>query len=114
MPNASESGRAIPSRAFRPIREGLDLRTILCVRATREVANDNTISYHGRIYQLKPNTRSVAIAGSQVSVQEWFDGSVHVRHEKVGTIAVIPARDWHRPQRPPKRTPDDVFAAVSV
>ena len=103
-----------PSQAFRPIPEGLDLRTVLCAKYTREVANDNTISYHGQIYQLTPNTRSVCIAGSQVSIQEWFDGSIHVRHEKVGTIAVTPALDRHRLQRPPKRTPYDVFAAVSV
>ena len=103
-----------PSQAFRPIQEGLDLRTVLCVKATREVANDNTISYHGRIYQLKPNTRNVVIAGSQVSVQEWFDGSIHVRHERAGAIAAAPLLDRHRPERPPKRTPYDVFAAVPL
>jgi transposase len=103
-----------PIQAFRPIPEGLDLRAVLCAKTTREVANDNTISYHGRIYQLKPNTRSVCIAGTQVSVQEWFDGSIHARHEKAGTIAVTPVLDWHQPQRPPKRTPYDIFAVVSV
>jgi len=84
------------STAFRPIPEGLDLRTVLCAKSTREVANDNTISYQGRFYQLKPNTRSVAIAGSQVSVQEWFDGSIHVRHERAGTIAVTPGPSHRR------------------
>ena len=103
-----------PDQAFRPVPEGLDLRTVLCAHSTREVANDNTISYHGCIYQLKPNTRSVAIAGSKVSIQEWFDGSIHVRHERAGAIAAIPLLDRHRPQRPPKTTPYDVFAAVSV
>lgn len=103
-----------PSQAFRPIPEGLDLRTVLCAKSTREVQNDNTISYHGRIYQLKPSTRSVCIAGTKVAVQEWFDGSIHVRHEKAGTIPVTPAIDRPRPLRPPKRTPYDVFAAVSV
>jgi transposase len=100
--------------AFRPIPEGLDLRTVLCAKSTREVANDNTISYHGRIYQLKPSTRSVCIAGTKVAVQEWFDGSIHVRHEKAGNIPVTPAIDRPRSQRPPKRTPYDVFAAVEV
>jgi len=103
-----------PSQAFRPIPEGLDLRTILCAKYTREVANDNTISYPGQIYQLKPNTRSVCIAGSQVSVQEWFDGSIHVRHDRAGTIAVRPVLDRPKPQRPLKRTPYDVFAVASV
>ncbi|MBM3331102.1 hypothetical protein FJY68_04520 [candidate division WOR-3 bacterium] len=101
-----------PKQAFRSIPEGQDLRTVLCAKSTREVQNDNTISYRGIIYQLKPNTRSFPIAGSQVSVQEWFDGSIHVRHEKAGTIPVTRAIDRSRPQRPPKRTPYDVFAAV--
>jgi len=100
--------------AFRPIPEGLDLRTILCAKTTREVQNDNTISYQGRIYQLKPNTRTVSIAGTRVSVREWFDGSIHVRHDRAGAIAVRPVLDRHRPQRPPKRTPYDAFAVVSV
>jgi transposase len=103
-----------PNSAFRPIPEGLDLRTVLCAKSTREVQNDNTISYHGQTYQLKPNTRTVSIAGTKVSVQEWFDGSIHVRHDRAGTIAVRPVLDRHRPQRPPKRTPYDIFAVVSV
>jgi transposase len=98
--------------AFRPIPQGLDLRTVLCAKSTREVANDNTISYHGQIYQLKPNTYSVCIAGTQVAVQEWFDGSIHIRHERAGTIAVISVVDRRQPQRRPKRTPYDVFAVV--
>ncbi|MBM3330602.1 ISNCY family transposase [candidate division WOR-3 bacterium] len=101
-----------PKQAFRSIPEGLDLRTVLCAKSTREVQNDNTISYHGCSYQLKPNTRSFPIAGSQVNVQEWFDGSIHVRHERAGTIPVTHTIDRPRPQRPPKRTPYDVFAAV--
>ncbi len=103
-----------PNPAFRSIPEGLDLHTVLCAKYTREVANDNTISYHGRSYQLKPNARSVCITGTQVSIQEWFDGSIHVRHERAGVIAAVPLLDRLRPQRPPKRTPYDVFAAVSV
>jgi transposase len=103
-----------PNQAFRPIPEGLDLHTVLCAKSTREVANDNTISYHGRIYQLKPSTRSVCVAGTKVAVQEWFDGSIHARHDRAGTIAVTPVLDRHRPQRPPQRTPHDVFAVVSV
>ena len=103
-----------PNSAFRPIPEGLDLHTVLCAKTTREVANDNTISYQGQIYQLKPNTRTVCIAGTKVSVQEWFDGSIHVRHDRAGTIAVRPVLDRPKPQCPPKRTPYDVFAVVSV
>jgi transposase len=101
-----------PNSAFRPIPEGLDLRTVLCAKSTREVANDNTISYQGQVYQLKPNTRTVCIAGTKVSVQEWFDGSIHVRHDRAGAIAVQkrpgPARSGHQTAR----SPHDILAVV--
>ncbi len=58
-----------PEPAFRPVPDGLDLRAVLCAKTTREVANDNTLRYHGhRYYELKPNVRSVCIAGTKVTV----------------------------------------------
>ena len=101
-----------PNSAFRPIPEGLDLRTVLCAKTTREVANDNTISYQGQVYQLKPNTRTVCIAGTKVSVQEWFDGSIHVRHDRAGTIAVQKGTEPARPRRQIARSPHDILAVV--
>ena len=98
--------------AFRPIPEGLDLRTVLCAKTTREVANDNTISYQGQIYQLKPNTRTVCIAGTKVSVQEWFDGSIHVRHDRAGTIAVQKRTEPARPRHQTAISPHDTLAVV--
>jgi transposase len=103
-----------PISAFRPVPAGLDLRTVLCVKTTREVANDNTISYEGHVYQLKPNTRSVCIAGTKVMVQEWFDGSVHVRHERVGTVPLIRLPDKPKPQRRTAKDHYDTFAVLSV
>jgi transposase len=101
-----------PTPAFRPIPGGLELRTVLCAKTTREVANDNTISYQGHVYQLKPNTHSVCIAGTKVSVQEWFDGSLHIRHDRAGAIAVQkrpgPARPGHRTAR----SPHDILAVA--
>ena len=101
-----------PNSAFRPIPEGLDLRTVLCAKTTREVANDNTSSYQGQIYQLKPNTRTVCIAGTKVSVQEWFDASIHVRHERAGTISVQERTLPTRPRRQIARSPHDILAVV--
>ena len=99
-----------PNSAFRPIPESLDLRTVLCAKTTREVTNDNTISYQGQIYQLKPNTRTVCIAGTKVSVQEWFDGSIHVRHERAGTIAVQKRPEPVRSRHQTARSPHDILA----
>jgi len=98
--------------AFRLIPEGVDLRTVLCAKTTREVANDNTISYQGKIYQLKPNTRTACIAGTKVSVQEWFDGSIHVRHDRAGTIPVQERILPTRPGRQIARSPHDILAVV--
>ena len=98
--------------AFRPIPEGVDLRTVLCAKTTREVANDNTISYQGQTYQLKPNTRTICIAGTKVSVQEWFDSSVHVRHDRAGTISVQERTEPTRPRRQTARSPHDILAVA--
>ena len=101
-----------PVSAFRPIPEGLDLRTVLCAKTTREVTNANTISYQGQVYQLKPNIRSVCVAGTKVSVQEWFDGSIHVRHDRAGAISV---ERWHDPAISGHRTarsPHDIIAVA--
>jgi len=72
--------------AFRKAPAGLDLRTVLCAKATREVSNDNTISYKAQRYQLLPTPRSACVVGGQVQVQEWFDESVHVFHRLTGEI----------------------------
>jgi len=87
--------------AFRKLPSGVDLRKVLCASTTREVGNDNTISYGARRYQLLPTHRSVCVAGSQVKVQAWFDGSLHVFHERTGEIDIQPAA---RPTQTTRRT----------
>jgi transposase len=103
-----------PRPAFRPIPKGLDLHTVLCTKVTREVANDNTISYQGHVYQLTPNCRSVCIAGTKVAVQEWLDGSIHVRHDRAGMIPVIRLPDQPGHRRPSGASPYDTFAVAQV
>ncbi|MEO0082412.1 MAG: ISNCY family transposase [candidate division WOR-3 bacterium] len=101
-----------PESAFRPVPEGLDLRTVLCGKTTREVANDNTLRYQGHRYQLKPNIRSVCVAGSRVTVQQWFDGTVHIWHDRVGEIPHIRLRDQPKPGRTLAGSAYDTFAVV--
>ena len=101
-----------PAAAFKPIPEGLDLRTVLCAKTTREVTNDNTIHYQGQVYQLKPNTRSVCVAGTRVELEEWFDGSLHVRHDRAGTISVQQRTGPTRHRRQTARSPHDILAVV--
>jgi len=103
-----------PRPAFRKPPEHVDLRTVLCARATREVSNDNTISYGAQEYQLLPTRRSTCIAGSQVQVQEWFDGSVHVFHHRTGELGTrkLPVA-LQRPRRRSTR-PGDIFTGVPL
>jgi transposase len=103
-----------PVSAFQPVPEGLDLRTVLCAKTTREVANDNTISYQGHRYQLKPNIRSICIAGTTVAVQQWFDGTIHIRHDRTGEIQHIRLRDRPKTRRPSARNRYDTLAVASV
>jgi transposase len=76
-----------PVSAFRKPPPGRDLRTILCAHHTRNVDNDNTVSLHGIRYQLLPTHRTIRLAATDVDVQEWFDGTVHVFHPRAGEVA---------------------------
>ncbi len=101
-----------PNPAFRPIPEGVDLRTILCALTSREVANDNTVRYRGDIYQLKADIRSASIAGTKVTVQQWFDGSIHIRHERAGEIPCIRLPKHTEHGHDSESIPYDTFAVA--
>jgi transposase len=77
---------ADPKPAWRAVSEGLDLRTVLCVRHQRTVANDNTISLEGVSYQLLPPPGRNHLAHAVVEVQQWFDKSVHCVHPRYGKV----------------------------
>lgn len=105
---------ADPTSAFRPIPEGLDLRTVLCAREQRTVNNDNTVSYKGRDYQLLPASRTACLAGTKVEVQTWFDGSVHVFRPRGGEIGTRKLPPKPKPGPKPRRTGYDAFAVQQV
>ncbi|MCX5669692.1 MAG: ISNCY family transposase [Planctomycetota bacterium] len=77
---------ADPKHAWRPVPDGLDLRTVLCVRHQRTVANDNTLSLDGVAYQLLPPAGRHPLAHAVVEVQQWFDQSVHCVHPRYGEV----------------------------
>jgi len=81
---------ADPKHAWRPVPDGLDLRTVPCVRHQRTVANDNTISLDGVAYQLLPPAGRHHLAHAVVEVQQWFDQSVHCVHPRYGEIRLKP------------------------
>ncbi|MEO0081509.1 MAG: hypothetical protein ABIL25_04345 [candidate division WOR-3 bacterium] len=103
-----------PEPALRPVADGLDLRTMLCAKTTRQVANDNTLRYHGHRYELKLNVRSVCIAGTKVTVWRWFDGTVHIRYDRVGEIPHIRLQHQPKLRRTLAESAYDTFVVVQV
>lgn len=77
---------ADPQPAWRPLAAELDLKTVLCAKSCRTVANDNTVRFGGQTYQLLPASRCPSLARATVEVQEWFDGSIHFSHMRYGVI----------------------------
>lgn len=84
-----------PASGFRPLPAGIDLRRTLCRESTRTVNSDNTIVLHRYRYQLKPPVYVRSLCYCRLTVQEWFDGSVHVVHPHFGEIPneVIPCAE---------------------
>lgn len=77
---------ADPEPAWRPLAEGLDLRSVLCAKFERTVGNDNTISFQGVAYQLYPPKTVHHLAKAKVEVQQHFDGSLRIVHPRYGVI----------------------------
>jgi hypothetical protein len=103
-----------PVSAFRKPPPGVDLRTILCAHNRRNVDNDNTITLNAVHYQLLPTRRTSQMAATDVDVQEWFDGTVHVFHPRAGEVPVrrLPARP--RTVQTNQSTPYDISALQGV
>ena len=78
---------ALRRSLWRPLPAGLDLKEVLSAKFTRTVARDATIRFEGQMYQLLPTSRCPSLARSVIEVQQWFDGSLHFRHERYGVIA---------------------------
>jgi hypothetical protein len=77
---------ADPHAAWRTLPAGLDLHAVLSAQFRRTVALDNTVRFEGQTYQLLPTSRCPSLARSVIEVQQWFDGSIHFRHERHGVI----------------------------
>lgn len=68
--------------AFISLPEGCDLKQILCWKEERTVANDNTISFHGKKFQIPPSPRRQTFAKAKVAVHLCLDGSIHIFHKR--------------------------------
>ena len=73
---------ANPDTAFIPLPEGCDLKQILCWKEERTVANDNTVSFHGKKFQIPASPHRQTFAKAKVVVHLCLDGSIHMFHKR--------------------------------
>jgi len=103
-------GRPPASRvdAHRPLGERQDLDSTLSHVERRRVANDYTVSWNGRIYQIPPAAVRPGLRSTWVRVEGRLDGSVRVRigEEAIPTTCCQPAMPELTPQ-PPVETRKD-------
>lgn len=80
--NESFSRQARDGRlAYRDIPIGIDLRDILCIKDSRKVYPDNTISYKGRRYQIIQDRERSSYAKARVEVYEHLDGGISILYK---------------------------------
>lgn len=100
--------------AFRPVPKNLNLHTILCAHHRRNVDNGNTITLHGTRHQLLPSRRTVRLTATDVDVQEWFDGNVHIFHPSAGEIPNRNLGRYSTPRHKSVSIPYDISALREV
>ena len=91
--------------AHRALEKGCDLDAILAVVETRQVANDYTFRFQGRLFQIARADVRPGLRGGQVRVEARFDGTVHARF-KNAYVAV----EERQPQ--PKQAPAPRLAGM--
>jgi len=69
-----------PQSAYLPLPPDINLSDIFCLKETRTVQKDHTISYHNTIYQLLPTKGYRGIAGAKVEVLESLSGKIRVKY----------------------------------
>ena len=79
--------------------QGYDLPFLLSVREERTVANDFTVQYQTRLFQLEPKQPTILRPGDRVTVHEGLDGVLQM------TIRKVPLHCHEIVERPPKREP---------
>jgi hypothetical protein len=70
-----------PGSAYRQIPKGLVLKDVFCLKEERTVAGDNTISYNGRAFQIRPNEYRLSYCKAKVEVHEYLDGSINIFYQ---------------------------------
>jgi hypothetical protein len=93
---------ANPTEAHRPLGKEHDLAAILSHVESRVVANDYTLRYHKKIYQIVRADIRPGLRGATVRMEERLDQNVWVRfRDRYLTVSVC--APLARPQSPPAR-----------
>lgn len=67
------------------------LNRILCLKETRVVNKDHTISFDGLILQIPPSSRWASIAGQSIDVLQLKDGSVEIMYKQLVVARFSPS-----------------------
>jgi len=70
-----------PNDAHRPLAASMNLAAILCHHERRKVANDYTIRFENRVYQILPPTQP-GLRGGWVTVERRTNGTLHLRFKE--------------------------------
>ncbi|MFH1778992.1 MAG: hypothetical protein ABH847_03060 [Candidatus Omnitrophota bacterium] len=57
----------------RPLRKGVNLNAVFCIKTIRVLRNDFTVAYNNRLYQVEDNVNA-----EKVTVEERGNGSIHI------------------------------------
>lgn len=92
---------ASPNDAHRPLCPSMNLAAILCHQESRHVANDYTVRFQNRLYQILPPPQP-GLRGGRVIVERRFNGSLHLRFKGVYLKFKVAARSPGAPPPDPR------------
>jgi len=86
----------------RPVRKGVDLDAVFCVKTIRVLRNDFTVAHNSKLYQIEDNVNA-----AKLTVEERANGSIHISCRntdlKFKEITTRPKKQGQEPQTPKER-----------
>jgi hypothetical protein len=92
---------ASPNDAHRPLGPSMNLAAILSHQESRHVANDYTVRFENRVYQILPPPQP-GLRGGRVIVERRSNGSLHLRFKEVYLKFRVAARSPGAPPPDPR------------
>jgi len=81
-----------PQSAFRPAPSRAELQHILCLKDSRVVANDHTISFEGVVLQIPKLPKYASIAGQRVEIRQLRSGVAEVVYKGGVVLRLTPSQ----------------------